>query len=195
MVEEFVINCPKKCDPDIVEQGYGFKGDNADETKIMWILHTPNDTILGQSYIEAFKESITGRVIGRALDFCYLDVEDIYVTNIFKCLLEAERKPRKAGYEACLQHLNQEIIDFRPKKIILGGRPVYKSLFPDVTKNLDDVVGRTIFYDLEGETFPCFLSYHPGVLENRFTMEKRQDHYERLAKFLDQEGHSENRFF
>ncbi|MEE9525876.1 MAG: uracil-DNA glycosylase family protein [Candidatus Woesearchaeota archaeon] len=195
MVEELIVNCPKACDPDIIGQGAGFKGENADQAKIMFILHTPNDTILGQSYITAFNNSTTGTVIRKMLDFCYLDTDDIYVTNLYKCLLKGERKPRKTGYEACIQHLNDEILDFHPEKIILGGRPVYLNLFPYATENLDDVVGNTLDYRLGEESFPCFLSYHPGMLEQRFTIEKRQEHYHRLAEFLDPKDNKEGSFF
>jgi len=73
---------------------------------------------------------------GDFLDWCLtelgLDHEDIYITNIVKCLPKNEkgnnRKPSNFEVNQCMKHLVEEMGLIKPEKIICLGKTAYKNI-------------------------------------------------------------------
>jgi len=126
-----VLSCCNKCEG-AYSFNQGIKGKNADLTKLLLVLHKSDSraTIpvlpgLGfDDYESAFMNAPTGLVINGLLKFCSLRFDDIYLTNIFKCLLPGDRQPAKKEYENCLPVLEAQVNDFNPSKIIIFGAKV-----------------------------------------------------------------------
>jgi len=165
----------------------GIKGDNADITKLLFVLNKPDKRVLVPTlydidYEIALSKSRTGKVLIDILKFCNLTINDVYITNLFKCVLPGDRVPRKKEYEKCVCVLEQQIKDFKPKKIIMFGRRAYEFMFPEHAKKnkLEDMVGQILCYD----NIPSLISYHPGMLEQIFKKKQKREHYEKIKDFL-----------
>ena len=148
---------------------YGIKGNNADNTKLLFILHKPDSRItenclsFADPYLVALAESATGRNLGRLLSQCKLSLNDIFLTNLFKCTLPEDRNPKKLEYQNCLILLNNQIEEFNPKKIVVCGRKAYEILFPqDYIQVKDDSSLATIHSYKE---IPSFILPHPSRMQ------------------------------
>lgn len=90
---------------------YGFNpgllGKNASQTGIMFILHRPDEravsTLGEESYETALRDARTGKTLSGMLGYCGLTWNDIFLTNLFKCVLLNDRQPSKEEYERCLE--------------------------------------------------------------------------------------------
>lgn len=168
----------------------GRKGGRADETKILGILHKPDSRVL-DGYLPGldaweieFSRSKTGKKMREMLEYCHLDLEDIYITNLFKCVLENDRFPTKREYQKCKRkNLDRQIDEFQPKKIIMFGNYVYQNMFPRLAKhaNHKDMVGEVLNY---GE-IPSLVFQHPSKIWP-YSSERRKEFYHVLYTFLEQ---------
>ncbi len=148
---------------------YGLKGTNAENTKLLFVLHKPDSRIIENClsftdpYFIALAESATGKNLSRLLSQCELNLDDIFLTNLFKCTLPEDRNPKKTEYQNCLKILNNQILEFSPKKIVVCGRKAYEILFPkDYNKVHDDSSLATIHSYSE---IPSFILPHPSSMQ------------------------------
>lgn len=113
----------------------GLMGQRAEKTGLMFILNHSDsrakEQTLFDDYMIALLKSRTGRRLNDILKISSLDFEDVFITNLFKCLLPEDREPLVKEYRRCLSILEAQIEEFRPKKLVLFGHLVYKSLFSD----------------------------------------------------------------
>lgn len=119
----------------------GLKGTNADLTKLLFILHRPDErvhqmSLLGseQNYLNVLTKTKTGKTLGGLLTFCGLTLDDIYLTNALKCVFGNENMVKLEGYLRCRKVLEDQIIEFEPRKIVGFGVPVRNALFNDKRK-------------------------------------------------------------
>lgn len=83
------------------------------------------------------------------LNYCRLGWEDIFWTNLFKCVFDENKVPTKKEYKLCLENqLNIQIESLKPKLIVALGSQVYETLFPRLSKhfNHNDFIGDISFY-------------------------------------------------
>src|SRR4030042_4094303 len=110
---------------------YGVKGKNSYKTKILFVLNKPDSRIFRNAlptmdpYFIAFAETRTGKQVMEMLDYCELRIDDIYMTNSFKCVLRKNWEPSIEEYKRCFnKHLKKQIQEFNPKKtVVFGQRP------------------------------------------------------------------------
>jgi uracil-DNA glycosylase family 4 len=163
----------------------GLKGEHADDHKILMILnHSDSRMLMGKykhSYSVALPYSNTGRVLEDMLEACDLSLDDVYLTNVFKCLLPHDREPRKGEYVKCRSVLERQIDEYCPERIISFGQKAYENLFPEVSKDeyFADAVDRVI----ERDGVPSLVCYHPRKIYS-FPKEDRRRLYKRIARFL-----------
>jgi len=178
-----------KLDCDLCEEAFsyhpGVKGENADLTKILFVLHRSDSREpqprSSATYREALLKSQTGKVLTEMLEFCDLTIEDIYLTNVFKCLLPKDREPRAKEYKSCIKVLEEQVTDFDPKKILVFGRKSYEHMFPEIAKQ--NSYKKMVMKALDFNGVPSLVSYHPSWMWS-FKPKKRKGHYKKIKKFL-----------
>ena len=179
------------CGDDAIKFQPGIKGGNSNKTKFMFVLHKPdtriNNSVLGfaNSYDVALSESKTGIEIGRMLRYLNLDIRDIYLTNLFKCVLKQDRSPKKKEYLRCLDNFDKEIANFNPEKLVLFGDKTFQMLFPGLAKNNlhKSFWTQSRFYS--DNNIPSFFLPHPSKMVY-FSEERRiSEFYEPLKEFLE----------
>lgn len=113
----------------------GLRGRNADSTKLLVVMHKPDSRISVpiliseiDPYVSALLNSRTGENLTRLLGACGLGLEDVYLTNVFKCVLSGNREPNQEEYSACLHNLEEQINEFQPRSIITSGGIPYSLL-------------------------------------------------------------------
>jgi len=136
----------------------GWKGKNYDKLKLMFVANKPDERVLipvlpgFDSYYIALSNTKTGKNMKSLLNYCGLNWEDIFWTNLFKCVLPNNRIPSKREYVNCLtNHLNKQIEFLNPNLIVALGSQVFSILFPSISKysNLishKEFIGDITFY-------------------------------------------------
>jgi hypothetical protein len=169
---------------------YGLKGKNADERKLLFVLHRPDDRIaepaiaLFDQYESALLHSDTGKNLSRLLRNCGIGWEDIYLTNVYKCVLEKNRAPSPEEYQNCLDNqFDEQLGVFNPRKMILFGQGTAKALFPEM-------VADNKFEQLEGVVsryrgWQCLILPHASKMESsRVSSMGLVTFYETIRKFI-----------
>lgn len=159
----------------------GLKGTDADITKLLLVMHRSDSRALRPSLFDdyqiALMESQTGKTLAQILRFSNLSWEDIYLTNVFKCILP-NRDPSREEYRKCAEVLEEQVLEFNPTKLVCFGHIAYPVMFSDFY-GFGEAVGQTHHYN----GISTLVSYHPGKLW-RFPPEQRTKHYENIADFL-----------
>ncbi len=177
--------CPNPC-KGAYAYSPGIRGGNSDLTKILFVANRADRRILQQSlfnnnYEEALLKSQTGKIINEILDFCKLTFDDIYFTNLLKCLLLNDRAPTKKEYQNCVSQLEIQVNKFKPKGIVAFGGKVYEFMFPNYANQIN--FENTIWSILEYNRVPTLISNHPCKLGSIISKTK-EVHYQVIARFL-----------
>jgi len=153
-----------------LQQGPPFKGSRADLTKFMFVLHKPDSRIEGSlfgdevSYDMALGGCATGKELTLLLDYCDADIEDIYLTNFFKCTLPKDADPRVGEYANCITQLEKQIFEFNPKRIVFFSKAI-KKYIPEIEN-------------------PHLMMAHPSSIQKLLNISLREAEYERVRSFL-----------
>ncbi len=148
------------------------KGKFADNKKWMFILNAADKrvlhpTLFGEDYDTALGKTHTGKILGQFFKYSTISIEDIYLTNAYKCLPVTpkgkDRKPKKKEYQNCSNILRFQIQEFAPKKIIVFGEPAYETLFSNQqeVKPFDEAI-KSIENAYNG--IPICAMNHPGEI-------------------------------
>ena len=169
----------------------GLKGRNADKTKIMFIANRPDQRVkndkgvfsMFESYELALEGTRTGKNTNDLLKQCGLGWNDIYWTNLFKCVLEKDRVPAYKEYKMCFEHqLRQQIIGFNPGKIVAFGENAYYMMF-DENKNFLDAVGNVLNFE---ERYLTLIMPHPSAMAPPYRkLKEKEELFGKVAAFLE----------
>ncbi|MHA2030602.1 MAG: uracil-DNA glycosylase, partial [Candidatus Kariarchaeaceae archaeon] len=95
----------------------------------------------------------SGKIFDELLAEAGLGRNNVYMTNLVKCYLPKNRRPRQDEISACSGHLKQEITLLNPRIIVPLGfyasRYILKLLDPDTPQ------GREAFKEMYGKLFPA----------------------------------------
>ena len=117
----------------------------------------------------------SGEVLDRLLEKADVNRGDIYMTNLVKCHLPRNRKPKQREIEACSNWLEEEIALIRPEILVPLGFFATKYLFE---KNGIELPEKRKFHLVYGKLIwtgkikiyplphPAFLLYNPQLEEN-----------------------------
>lgn len=101
-----------------------------------------------------------GEMLDKFLTLCDIDKEkDIFVTNILKCRPEEGGIPEDSYYDACMEHLRDQVRFIKPKIIVCFGKETAKKMI-DPAFNLDRSHGQFI---KKGKLF-FLATYHPAEI-------------------------------
>lgn len=161
------------------------KGKNADATKILFVANKSDSRALNPSFFDdyeiTFSKSQIGKTITELLKTSNFTLDDIFFTNIFKCLLPNDRQPTLKEYQRCVKVLEQQIKEFQPNKIVIFGHQAYKHLFPREKEQINhqQMLGHIIYYASK----PTLIFYHPGF-KLKPSKEKIEEYNQTFKEFL-----------
>ncbi len=130
----------------------------------------------------------SGQVFNRLLYAAGIDRKQVYMTNLVKCVLPKNRKPKTDEIESCSQFLNDELSIIQPEVIVPLGYYATRSMLLEYDANPDSPEMR--FKNINGKivaingvkiyplTHPSALLYNPS-----FEMETIEK-YKKLKVFL-----------
>jgi len=193
----------KECN--LCKEAYGFnfglEGNASVKTKIMFVLHRSDNetTEFFGGYLAALRQRNTGIILERMLQYCNLDFNDIYLTNLFKCLLPKDRTPSIQEYQNCFEVFKKQITEFNPVSMVAFGPTVYEYLFPKNFKEqkLSEVEKKILYCDEIPELViptlilphPSYIwKFHPGFntrMWKKLCSEKQEPYFKALKEFLE----------
>lgn len=101
----------------------------------------------------------SGKELQKYLDMCAFKREDIYITNAVKCKVIG-RAPNKTEVKKCRMYLFEEIIEIKPRIIVLLGVTAFYSLFPNYSLPYKTIRG--LWIPIWNKHI--ILTYHPSYL-------------------------------
>jgi len=129
----------------------------------------------------------SGRIFRRLLKEAEIPVQDIYMTNLVKCVLPRNRRPKQAEIDACSVYLKQEIAGIHP--YILAPLGYYATRYLFTEYGLGDF-SRREFHVLIGSLVTAGgirimpLSHPAALLYNESYEAASKKHYKRLHTFI-----------
>ena len=110
--------CANQCSPNAFCYNPGIIGANYNNSRIMFVLHRSDARVLETEkpvdtglmlfnanelpsedyYKQALRKSDTGRLLRWMNGYCGINEDDVYITNLFKCLLPDDKNPREKEY-------------------------------------------------------------------------------------------------
>ena len=122
----------------------------------------------------------TGAVLDRLFDAIRITRESVYMTNLIKCLLPKNRRPKMEEIEICSYHLDEELSIIQPEVIVPLGFYATRYIFdkyhydaPSARKDFARLYGKLIYSD-EQKIYPLphpsSLLYNPSFEDE--TIEK-----------------------
>ncbi len=103
-----------------------------------------------------------GQFLDKLLEKSGIKREEIYITNLVKCLTPDNRKPTKVEIKKCSSlYLEKELKEVKPKVIGALGEPAIKYFLEDI-KGLKNIVGKKFW----SHKYNCWIVplYHPSYL-------------------------------
>ena len=131
----------------------------------------------------------SGKVFNKLLYAAGIDRNKVFMTNLIKCILPGNRKPKADEIESCNQFLQDEIAIIQPKVIVPLGYYATRSILLQFDANSD--YASMSFKNINGQlldfnginvyplTHPSALLYNPSF--ETMTIEK----YKKLKDFLE----------
>lgn len=164
------IRVCKKCMLSVSRQ-HALTGEGNINARIMFIALSPgakedveNCMFIGPS----------GKVFNRLLEAAQIDRKSVYMTNLVKCTLPKNRKPKATEIESCSYFLNHEIEIINPQIIVPLGfyatRSILIKYHADPSKqemSFKNINGQLLHLGVEGMkilplTHPSALLYRPS---------------------------------
>ncbi len=139
----------------------GLRGPNYSKTGLLLVLHhsdfralTP--TLPGfDKYETTLWQTATGIFLSKILNFCHLSPDDVYITNLVKCIFDRKLKP--SDYDTCKLLLTEQMYDASTRAIMLFGQKPAQSVLCE--KRLEDVLHKpTTWFDK-----PIMALNHPSA--------------------------------
>lgn len=162
--------CEPPCSLEAYEYTPSIIEKNANKTRLMFIANRADDRILEPTLFgplghkPALHESESGKALNHILRKNNLNFDDIYFTNVFKCLLPNNREPTKQEYNVCAHHLEEQVKQINPKAIVCCGRKAYESIFHEMAEiqDFNEAINHTF---LAYSLIPTLITYHLSRIE------------------------------
>ncbi|MBU1203625.1 MAG: hypothetical protein KKG60_00995, partial [Nanoarchaeota archaeon] len=124
---------------------------------ILFVLNKPDKRVLQTDlfidYLGVLAKSKTGGILGEILHYCNLNVEEIMITNLFKCIRDTDNhsirstNPTRKEYQKCSRILKEELRELNPSKTIIFG-----------------AIGRKLLSKEELGLEKCLFTDHPSYI-------------------------------
>ncbi|MFW6120696.1 MAG: uracil-DNA glycosylase [Petrotogales bacterium] len=126
----------------------------------------------------------SGEVLFDLLDKVGLNKEDVYMTNLIKCMLPNNRKPKQDEINTCTVYLDNELNKVTSSVVITLGHYASRYL---LKKNELKLPHNIEFHEIYGKLFlgkgiKILPLEHPAViLYNEDSRERLQNHYQKIS--------------
>ena len=108
----------------------------------------------------------SGNVLNQLLEASSIQREDLYMTNLVKCMLPHHRKPRDEEIQACSRYLDEEIDIIHPQVLVPLGwystRYLFQKYDIPVPKKISDAFARLRW--VQRADIKVFPLSHPAAL-------------------------------
>ncbi len=131
----------------------------------------------------------SGKVLDELLEKAGVDREEIYMTNLIKCMLPGYRKPKQDEVESCSKYLDEEIDTINPEVLVPLGYYATKYIFgrynvPLPSKlEFNNIYSRIFLLDSK-KVFP--LKHPAAVLYNDSIKDEMTKNYSKLKVLLSE---------
>ncbi len=127
----------------------------------------------------------SGKMLDKLFKYSQISRDEIYMTNLIKCNLPQNRRPKQREIKTCSKYLEMEIAEIAPKIIAPLGYYATKYMFEKnglkkfSKKEFPELIGK-IFV---AENYKIFPLSHPASLlyHNEFT-ERTSENFRKLRK-------------
>ena len=204
MIKDYTCPNKERCQYDYKKCSWGFKGANADSTKLLIVAHRPDDRVdlsinsepdlFGEAdsnnHETEFRASATGQQIGTMLKHSGLTLEDICFTNIFWGIANRKKDPSYEEYQLCKPNHHELIEGFQPRAMIVFGKKPYATLFEAESKQtpIQKEQGIELPYRSGKIEIPSILFTHPCKIRYAVKNSVKPKLYQQLREFL--QGHN-----
>jgi len=89
--------------------------------------------------------------------------EQVFITNILKCMPPNDRDPKLAEVASCMPYLERQIRLLNPQLILVVGRIAAQNLLQTET-SVGQLRGRVHQHNIAGREVPVVVTYHPAYL-------------------------------
>jgi len=108
----------------------------------------------------------SGNILHALLEEANINEDDLYMTNLIKCVLPKNRRPKQSEIKACSMYLDMEIEEIAPKILVPLGYYATKYIFEKYSLHQ---FARSEFTELIGKLFVAdnmqiFPLSHPALL-------------------------------
>ena len=127
----------------------------------------------------------SGKMLDKLLQNAQISRNEIFMTNLIKCILPKNRRPKQKEIEACSKYLDMEIAEINPKILVPLGYYATKYLFEEnglrgfSKKEFPLLIGR-IFATDNYEIFP--LSHPASLLYHNDFFDSSLENFRKLKK-------------
>jgi len=189
--------CQSFCSDRVSCYNSGIKGKYYDEHRIMFVLHRSDSRAIKEyehainsldlhagiedPYVYALRKSDTGRLLRWLTSYCGMTEDDVYITNLFKCLIPEDKEPRMDEYKACAGLLRDQVLEHKPRKILVFGGKPFHYMFPEISKTntFESMISHEELY----MDTPSLILNHPRRLHGLKGLE-RQEYFVKIRNFL-----------
>lgn len=128
----------------------------------------------------------SGKVLDDLLKRADVSRDEIYMTNLIKCMLPDYRKPKQDEIETCSKYLNKEINMIDPDILVPLGYYASRYLFDKNALDFEDkfanLTGKLYLAD-ERKIYP--IAHPASLLYDDSFEEEMKENYEKLKVFLE----------
>ncbi|MEA3500634.1 MAG: uracil-DNA glycosylase [Candidatus Marinimicrobia bacterium] len=127
----------------------------------------------------------SGKMLNKLLQHAQIPRNEIYITNLIKCNLPQNRRPKQKEIKACSKYLDMEITEIKPKILVPLGYYATKYIFEKngleefSKKEFATLIGK-IFITENYKIFP--LSHPASILYHNEFIFKSLENFSKLKK-------------
>jgi len=160
LISEEVLHCTK-C-PLSLTRTKAVPGEGPQDAAVVIIGEGPgrNEDLQGRPFVGAVGAQLDG-----LLRDAGLGRQDVYITNVVKCRPPENRRPTGAEADACQPYLDRQLVQLRPRVVVLLGDSAVKRFLPE--ESLGSAHGRLFKHG----GFAIFATYHPAAMIYNRTLE------------------------
>lgn len=155
---------------------YALAGEGDPKAQMFFIAQAP-----GEKEDKANRMFIgpSGRIFRKLLQSADISLADIYMTNLLKCHLPKNRRPKQKEIEACSDFLRREIAEVEPMLLLPLGYYATKYLFEKyqlksfTKKEFSGLIGKIFPVDklkIVPLSHPAALLYHQEYTDNSLAL-------------------------
>jgi uracil-DNA glycosylase family 4 len=184
-MKEEIINC-NKCSLSETRKN-ALPGEGNPKARVMLVAQAPGEKEdeEGRMFVGA-----TGKVLDELLGELGIERNDLYLTNLVKCMLPNYRKPRQEEIDACSEYLDQEIEIIDPEIISPLGYYATRHILdkhdysmPEKKEDLQNLYG-TLLLTQKKKIYP--LTHPTALVFDNTDKEKIKRDYSKIKVLLSE---------